>query len=688
VKRPTSDDVATSAGTGRFINLGERLRTARHRTFVGRSAEVSLFHAALATAAESFAVQFLTGPGGVGKSTLLRRFAEEAGAAGRTVVEIDEHRRPQTPEAFEADAAKMFTDERAVLLVDDFEAYEPLEGWLRDRFLPRLPAGSLVVFAGRRPPGAMWTADPGWEDVLRVVRLGDLPPEDAVALLAARGVPPHLHPAVLTFAGGHPLALSLAASAIGEGADAEWTPTHDVIDALLNRLLGAVPSPLHRQALEVSAHVRTTTEGLLRAVLPEADAGALFDWLRRLSFMEPVAAGIRPHDVIREALDTDLSWRDPQRYAEMHRRLIRHFVGEVRNAADPADFAPMEALMFLLWRGSGLFGARGGTGAYEDVLRVGDREALLELTAERTNDETAAIVGFWLDRRPEAFSVYRDPERAQPIGFVLSLRLTAPDDEENAADPVVAEAWSYVRRLSPLREGEHLAIARLMATRDPFPSAVGDLIAARLVTMAIRAEGVAWTCLVLSDPERYGRFTLFGEQEPLMVPVGDRVFGLFCRNWQETRLESWLEQLAPRRTARGSRRAVYQRTVRKYAVLSRADFDTAVRDALRSWNRPYDLAASPLLPTRVVAEAGAEPVDALRRVLRETIDKLAADPREAKLYRAITMTFMQNTPTQQAAADRLGLPFSTYRRHLTRGLERVCDLLWRREVRGAGGAEP
>jgi hypothetical protein len=51
------------------------------------------------------------------------------------------------------------------------------------------------------------------------------------------------------------------------------------------------------------------------------------------------------------------------------------------------------------------------------------------------------------------------------------------------------------------------------------------------------------------------------------------------------------------------------------------------------------------------------------------------------------MTFMQNTPTQQVAAERLGLPFSTYRRHLTRGLERVCDLLWQRELLGAGGAE-
>ncbi|GAB2830116.1 ATP-binding protein [Actinoallomurus bryophytorum] len=669
--------------TRRFTSLAERLRAARQRTFVGRAAELDLFRAALDDAAESFAVQFLTGPGGIGKSTLLRRFAEEAAAAGRTVVEIDGHQGSRTPEAFEADAATMFTHVGAVLLVDDFEAFEPIEDWLRERFLPRLPAGALVVLAGRRPPDAMWLSDPGWEDVLRVIAVGDLPRADAVALLTARGVPSALHPALLTFAGGHPLALSLAASAErnGEGEDAAWTPPQDVVGALLTRLVGQVPSPVHRQALEVSAHVRTTTEGLLRDVLPEADAAALFAWLRQLSFMEPASSGIRPHDVIREILDIDLSWRDPQRYEDMHRGLIRHFVAEVRAGSDPVGFAQMEALLYLLWDGSSLFSERDAPHVHEDVLRSGDRDTILEIAAKRTNEETAAIVGFWLERRPETFAVFRDSVTGEPAGYMVSLRLTAPDDEENSVDPVVAEAWSYVRRMSPLRDGEHLAIVRCMLSRDSFPSPVGDLIAARVATIAIRSEGVAWICLVLSDPDRWKRFAVFGEQDALLVSVGDRTFGLLCRNWQETSPEAWLEQLKPRRTSQPVRMP-HDRFVRRYEVLSRAEFDAAVRGALRSWNRPDALANSPLIPTRVVAEAGPEPVDALRRVLRETVERLDADPRDAKLHRAITMTFMQNTPTQQAAADRLGLPFSTYRRHLTRGLDRVCELLWRRELLG------
>ena len=647
--------------------------------------------------AESFAVRFLAGPGGSGKSTLLRTFAEEAGAAGRTVVEIDGRGRSPDPVEFEADAAKMFTDERAVLLVDDFDALAPIEDWLRDRFLPRLPAGSLVVLAGRRPPGAMWSSDPGWDDVLRVIALGDLPYDDAVALLEARGTPPGLRPALLSFAGGHPLALSLAASAAardtgetGEtGGSGRWTPPQDVVEALLTRLVGVVPSPLHRRALEISAHARTTTEGLLRVMLPEADASALFDWLRRLSFMRPAASGIRPHNVIREAVDIDLSWRDPQRYEDMHRGLVRHFVGEVKAAAETVGLVPGKELTYLLWHGAGLFAENDEPAVHEDIVRAGDRAAILDITAAKTGDTTAGIVDFWLKRRPEEFTVFRASESGEPVGFVLSLRLTGPDDEEVTADPVLAEAWSYVRRTSPLREGEHVAMARLMLARESFPSSVGELMAVHLVTAAIRAERVAWTCFAVSDPERWRRLTVFGEQDPLRVTVGDRTFGVFCANWQETRLDGWIERLRSHRTpARGVRSR--PRAARAYAVLSRADFDAAVRGALRSWNRPDELAANPLIPARVVAEAGAEPGGALRKVLHETVERLGADPREVKPYRAITMTFMQNTPTQQAAADRLGLPFSTYRRHLTRGLRRVCDLLWQRELLGsdADGARP
>ena len=56
--------------------------------------------------------------------------------------------------------------------------------------------------------------------------------------------------------------------------------------------------------------------------------------------------------------------------------------------------------------------------------------------------------------------------------------------------------------------------------------------------------------------------------------------------------------------------------------------------------------------------------------------------REAKLYRALFNTFLHPAPTQEGAAGLLGLPFSTYRRHLKTGIMRLEEILWQWEIRG------
>ena len=76
-----------------------------------------------------------------------------------------------------------------------------------------------------------------------------------------------------------------------------------------------------------------------------------------------------------------------------------------------------------------------------------------------------------------------------------------------------------------------------------------------------------------------------------------------------------------------------------------------------------------------LADEGAE----LRLLLTEAVQTLADDPRATKQYRAIHTTFFLRVPTQEAAAERLSLPFSTYRRHLTGGTERICESLWSRQ---------
>ncbi|MGN9788433.1 hypothetical protein ACTMTF_43965 [Nonomuraea sp. ZG12] len=667
--------------------LAGRLRAARHRAFAGRTGELASFREALAGSSGGWVVFYLHGAGGMGKSALLRRFADEARAAGRPVVEVDGHTVAPVPDVFEAAAATALTGRDPVLLIDGFEHCQGLEGWLRERFLPRLPAEARVVVASRRQPDPSWACDPGWAGALRVTTLRPLDLEDSVELVRARGIPAALHRPLIDYAGGHPLALCLAAEvAAREGT---WTaPSHDLIAALLGKLVGELPSSAHRQALEVCAHARTTTQQLLRAVLPDEDTDALFDWLRAQPYLETGQDGLYPHDLLREALDADLRWRDREGYEIMHHRMRAHLLSQVPAASSRTLLPAVEAVKYL-HRGGDVtrefftFATDGSVS--EDTVRPGDRHHLLELAAKAEGEESAALVDFWLARRPEAFRVHRRSDSGRPEAFLAWLRFTTPDEAELAADPVVAAAWAHCRAAGPLRGEEHLAVSRFMIDPSAYqrPSGIMDLMLHRAVAEFLLQDRLAWTYITWTRPEFWGRLMKYSDHHP--VPGSPAVGGLrhtlYAHDWRAMPLADWLaftgaeEIFGPReKQPAAPRRPVFE-------VLSRTEFDTEVRDALRVIRRPDSLAASRLTRARLIARSDAgQATEALHELLTDAVDALREDPRQADLHRVVAVTFFHGVPTQEAAAAQLGLAFSTYRRRLRRALEHITDQLWSLET--------
>ncbi|WP_327589553.1 ATP-binding protein [Nonomuraea sp. NBC_00507] len=672
--------------------LGWRLQAARELAFVGRDEELAVFSVALYGG--SCSVLYVHGPGGIGKSALLRRFAQKAAAAGRSVARIDGRMLDPSPAAFEAEAELVLHDEHAVLLIDAFERIQVLGGWLRERFLPRVPVGALVVIAGRIPPDLQWRADPGWEGALEVMVLRDLVPGDANDLMDSCGVAAGLREPLLAFAGGHPLALLLGA-AVGVkngGAGRRWTPHQDVVATLLDQLVGEVPSAAHRQALEICAHAYMTTEDLLRAALPE-DAGTLFRWLRRLPFVESNSLGLFPHEVVRQALEADLRWRDPQGYAAMHERIHAHLAETVRTAADTDVPAAVGALSYLHCdNGATTVGSpnRHKEGEIqEDGLRPEDVGTLLRVAAAAEGDASAAGAGFWAERQPEAFRIYRRTETGEPVALSAWLRLREPNEEEMAADPIVAGMWAHTRATAPLRAGEHVVVSRLWvlpAYRDRSP--VMDLIQWRTIGNCLRARRMAWSYIAMRSPtpdqvEYLRRYDMYDIAE--RPQLADGAYSLFAHDWRAVPAQAWLERL--NRLMTSGPAADVRATTAGLAVLSHEEFAEAVRKALRQLPRLDALATSPLTRCRlVVDQGGQDSAAALRDLLHQAINQMREDPRSVKFHRALSATFMRGVPTQELAAERLGLPFTTYRRHLVTGVERVSADLWRRELYGTSTA--
>ncbi|MDR7274511.1 AAA family ATPase [Catenuloplanes atrovinosus] len=779
-------------------SLGERLRAARDRVFVGRERELAAFRSLL----RDGGTLCLHGPGGIGKSTLLRRLADEARDAGRAVAEVDGRTLDPTPAAFAAEVSRA-GGPAPVLLVDAFEHCQGLEGWLREAFLPRLPERSVVVIAGREPFSATSR------------ELGDLSAEEAARLLEVRGVPAESRAAVLSFTGGHPLALSLAATLPPDAlpsAGPPWCPGPEVLASLLGTLIGEVPSGAYRRALEICAHAPHTTEALLAAVLGGVDAGALLAWLRSLPFAETGRHGVALHEMVREAIDADLRWRDPTGYERMHHAIGDHLLTLVRDAATPAEtLTATRALVHLQRYGpaaawQAMLPQHGG--GYEDGLRPGDHAAIVEMTRAAEGEESAAIVTHWLRVQPESFRVYRHSADDAPAGFLLWLRLPAGSPDAVAADPVATAAWAHAERTRPLGAGEHVGITRFMidgAAYDALTSAM-HVLQQRVYAMWIRSDRLAWTYVPAVSAAKWEPLLALVGHHPVdaTATIGGRHYTLFGCDWRVTASHVWFGLTAPAATSTSS-------PTQSATALSRPDFDAAVRDALRDFHRPASLASSPLLRTRMIAasprpaspvdarsgagpvpgagrhparratpppspdansahrpvparaadpapghraaparsadpatapepghragpaevsgsgadtddgwglghradpahgpgaarrdlarepEAGLratpgfeaesasasasaeESVEALRELLIDAVDGLREDPQDARLHRVVATTFFHRLPTQVAAAERLGLSFSTYRRHLHRGIERVCERLWQRE---------
>jgi hypothetical protein len=119
-------------------------------------------------------------------------------------------------------------------------------------------------------------------------------------------------------------------------------------------------------------------------------------------------------------------------------------------------------------------------------------------------------------------------------------------------------------------------------------------------------------------------------------------------------------------------------------VLSKREFEMSVRQALRDYTKPSSLTSNPLLRSRLAVVGTGQvcgPAD-LQSILHAALDTLNAHPRDQKFYRALLYTYFQPAATQESAAERLGLPFSTYRYHLARGIERIVEWLWNVELRG------
>lgn len=703
--RPGSDPDLTP----RRVRLADRLAVGRRRRFCGRTDELAAFRGALTGEAAPTSVFYVHGLGGVGKSALLRAFAATAGKLGVPTALVDGRIADPSPGGFLValrDALGLREDEspldhlrgldRLALLIDGYELLVPIDEWLRRECLPQLPARAVVAIAGRQPPPVEWRSDLGWAPLVRTIPLRNLTPSESRALLAARGVGDRQQKEALEFTHGHPLALVLVADALRDRHDdlpfsADRVP--NVVRELLARIVDRAPDAVHRRALELCAHARVTNESLLGALVEGCDSHELFEWLRRLSFIEEGPEGLFPHDIARSVLSADFRWRDPDAFRDIHQRLWAHVLDRLRRSTGHAQQRAFFDKLYLHRMNpiGGRYHDYGTLGTlYAEPAEPRDHDDIVKTVRRHEGQESARIAAYWLRQQPEAFKVLRGVGGGL-LGFASAIVLRGDATADEEKDPAAQRARAFARARGPLRRGEEIRYHRFHMACDVYQqvSPMQNLLAL-MVTLSPMQPAVAWSLLAMAeaDPWRpimdYINFQRVADADFI---VGDREYAVFAHDWRVESFDDWWR----RETERSLRLepdpgAAIDAPRSPLVVLSEPEFAASVRHALRDYTRPDALRDNPLLRSRVVVEAtsGDPGVARLQALLREAVERLKGGSREDKFHRALWLTYIEPAPSQERAAERLNLPFGTYRYHLSRGTERVVNWLWRRELHGAG----
>jgi DNA-binding winged helix-turn-helix (wHTH) protein len=448
---------ADAAGRGvapKADKLGDRLRERAAGRFVGRELELGLLAPACAREPPAHALYFVHGPGGIGKSSLLERLRRMADGQ-IDVLSVNGSELMPTPQGVidgigaalgfaerpvTADAllVRWAARGRGVLLLDTFEVLDPVQGWLRDTWLPGLPAGVSVVLAGRRPPDSRWSAHPLWGGAMRVVPLGMLDHGNCVRLIERHGAPARLCDALARRARGLPLAAVLLAAEAGRTGRAPVELGEELVRALTRRCLEHAPSAAHREAVLTCALARRADRELLGHLFGGEPAEALFDWLAAQGYVSASREGLRLHDLMREAVLSDNDWCDRDRFRALRRAVIRFLAARLRPGRDAWDATLDSFYARRLAPGFRCFHDVDGLARVSTVIVTADDLPETLAFAMRHLSEAEHT---WLPRwasHPGAELVAVREQDGGLCGVALLLRTGALGDDEVAADPVVA----------------------------------------------------------------------------------------------------------------------------------------------------------------------------------------------------------------------------------------------------------
>jgi DNA-binding CsgD family transcriptional regulator len=457
--------------------VADRLAVAAAEGLVGREQERDQLRAWVMDPDGPSAV-FVHGPAGIGKTALVT-----GTLLGPTTLLVDGREVEPTPATvlahigsalglgtveptLEQVADAIAAASVVVLVVDSYERFGVVDGWLRNRLLPSLPARTTTVLVGRNPPNVAWRTTSGWRQLLVDMLLGPLTESGAAQLVERKGLTGDRAERARRFGRGHPLALELACEALVRHPDLVVgdAPPAEVVEELVDVLFDDLDADL-RDVVEAASVLRRVTVPALAAVLECDDAAAERAWaaLRDLPFTSVRPDGLELQAIVRDVTATRLELRDPTRARELRRRAARASLATVQHAP---GWAATADLLHLVQNPVVRSAFIPPAGVQHPVETAGSRDLpdVLAITERHAGADECAALHRWWRHHPEGLSVSRRADGGvEAFSMVVEAADVAPELQRD--DPV-AVAMAADLRARPMRRGGRALLVRVMLTAE------------------------------------------------------------------------------------------------------------------------------------------------------------------------------------------------------------------------------
>lgn len=339
------------------MNIRDLIIDQQRSLFVGREQELAILQNARSV--PGWQLLHLYGPGGIGKTTLLRQFALTVDPD--KLIYMDGHGGIRKPDDFldkicaflhekdssaahpandgakikgrgdvSAETADMLnryasSRQEVVMLLDTFEQWGPIEQWLRDDWLPSLSPHVRIYTTGRFALEGKWLQG-GWDLLVQNIELPSLSSAEVEQYAHLRGI--HDRNVIVSlqrFSRGVPLALSMSCEIIArEGATGflDVPRQKQMIGHLINVLTNHIRDRSLNQLLEAASVVWRFDQDVLQSLLEEHVSTERFREFCQLPFVTCQEESWSLHDSVRQWTFDDLRRRMPAAFKQYRKRAL------------------------------------------------------------------------------------------------------------------------------------------------------------------------------------------------------------------------------------------------------------------------------------------------------------------------------------------------------------------------------